>query len=280
MDGVFFTLLAVVALAPAMAVLAACHAAWEASRWLGVLAALAAMPVYLALVVGVTACAHLLLPKVEEGEFPFPEHPVAKAWVARLLLHRVVGLPGLANLLYGSPFLRTALLKGLGTKIAFDHMMSSDACVLDPELTTIGPSVMLGGSVWISSHSIDETTLYLKRVVIGEGTKVFIRSVIFPGCRLGKGVTIGMDARLATDVIVGDDAYVGMGCMIGPRTRIGAAVVIGHGVTVGADCVIDDHAIIDSGTVVPKGARVGAGRYGKASQSPTASAPLPPPSSP
>lgn len=211
---------------------------------------------------GATAIVSAVLPRCEEGEFPFPNHRMAIVWTARLVLHRILYMPVISNIIYASPVLRWILLRLLGAKVPFDMTASSDVVVLDPGLVEIGPGTMLGGGTWVSCHYIDETKIVLRKTKIGANVNVFIRSVIFPGAVIEDDVTLGIETLVANDVFIGEGTYVGMQCMIAPKASIGRGAVIGHHVLVNANAKIGDYAVIETGAIVPTGAVVGEGeRY-------------------
>lgn len=219
---------------------------------------------FVALVCGGAIVVSAVLPRPRPGRHAFPLSPQAIGWTTRMVIRRLVFFPLWRELIQGSMLFRSAVLRGLGMRIAASTMSSSDVQFVDPELCEIGADVMIGGGAIISGHTIDERELVLARTVIGPRTKVFLGAVVFPGVQLGADVTVGIRTFLGSFVEVGDNAYLGPQGMVGVHARIGANAVIGPSVHIGSHAEIGDYAIIEEGAVIPAGTRVPEGaRWGR-----------------
>ncbi len=185
-----------------------------------------------------------LCPRLRAGRFPLMKGAVFFSWTFRMLLRRVVSVPGVKFLLFSNNLLRFLLLRGLGARVAFSANMSSDVELLDPALLSVGAGAVLGARTMISSHYIDQGMLVLGEIHVGEGALLAFDVGCGPGVRIGRRASIRPRSTVSVDVELGEGANVGMASVLE------AGVILGAG------------ARVSAGTFVPRGTRVqDGGRY-------------------
>lgn len=223
-DVLFLTLAALVYGGSAWAAartfrVASLHLPWE----------LCLVPSSLAFTLAVIAQVGLLsalCPRLVPGRYPMMKSPVFWGWLFRSMLRRLLLLPGLKWLVMTSNVLRFFALRALGADVAFSASMSSDVDVLDPQLLRVSKGAMLGARSILTGHYVEQGTLVLGAISVGEG------------------------ALLAADVMCGPEVTIGAGARIGARTSLSVGVVVGEDARVAAD------VFLDMGAKVGKGARV------------------------
>lgn len=211
---------------------------------------------------GLRMTARMFTPKVTEGVYPFPSHPVAKAWAVNLLIARLPQFLGVRPFFMGSNLLRFFYLRALGSHSSFRINTSSDLYVYDAPLVEIHEEVMIGGTSGIAAHYIENGKITLMKVVVGRGSQLMTGILLGPGSRLGERVKIASFTRFAANVTVGSRTYIGHNTVIEPHVTIGERVIIGNRVMIESNVEIGDRAVIESGTVIRKGTKIPAGtRY-------------------
>lgn len=224
----------------------------------------ALFPAYFVLfVLGMTALAFLVrvcLPRLEPGEYPFPNHRMSVSWALTFALSRVVYLPLWSFFIFGFSTLRYLLLRALGAKVAYQMNTSSDAVVLDPQMMEIGPETMLAADTLLAGHLVEKDVLKLGRVVLGEGVQALGGVKIGPNTRVGPFTQLGPETRIAGDVEIGEYAHLGAGCVIHNHARIASNAVLGHQVVLETGVQVGAGAVVLSGTRVPKNTRITEGQ--------------------
>lgn len=119
----------------------------------------------------------------------------------------------------------------------------------------------------------------VKSTCIGEGTRVWQYSVIFPGAVIGKECNVCAHTLIENDVLIGDRVTIKSGAFIWDGTRIGNDVFIGpnatftndkeprskvypvefQGITIKDGASIGANATLLAGVVIGKRSLVGAG---------------------
>lgn len=198
----------------------------------------------------------LLAPRLEHGEFPFPNHRVSRAWAVHFQIARLAQMTGIRPFFMGTTLLRFLLLRSLGAKAAFRVSTSSDLYIYDASMIEIGEGVMIGGTSGVVGHYIDSGILTLLPTKIGAGCQLMTGVLLGPGTELGEKVSFGSFSRTAAHVRIGAGAHIGYGVTIEPQVKIGRKALVGNQVTIGSKCEIGDRAVVESGSTLPKGTRV------------------------
>jgi UDP-3-O-[3-hydroxymyristoyl] glucosamine N-acyltransferase len=239
-------------------------------RWLGWLpmvpwwhwaAAPLLVPLFLVGLVFTAGVLRILLPRPRPGRYPFPWHPQSVVWLLHFAVQRFMYLPLWRHFLFSFSTLRWMLLRALGCRSAFDIDTGSDVQVLDPCLVELGPGVMIGAGSMLAAHAVEGRTLYLGRIVLGEGVQVANNAGIGPGVTIGEYTVIGPECRIGADSSFGPFAHLGAACLVSPGARVGAHAVVGHQVSIERDVTVGEGAVVGSGirvargTVIERGAR-------------------------
>ncbi len=87
------------------------------------------------------------------------------------------------------------LLRLLGAKLGKNVQINSKF-VSDASLLEIGDNTVVGGSATIIGHIVERGILKLRRVKIGKNVTVGLNAVIMPGCEIGDNAVIGASAVL------------------------------------------------------------------------------------
>jgi len=99
----------------------------------------------------------------------------------------------------------------MGAKIDGSLILATGARISDPWLLEIRANVLIGADAVILGHIGDRNRVFLGRVVIGEGTVVGMRSVIFPDVRIGRDVRIGAGSVVVRGTTIPDgETWVGV----------------------------------------------------------------------
>lgn len=248
-----------IAVPAAFAVLAS-NAVFGAFGWWGILLASPLLLVGMLL----SFCAAVfflrtLAPTLREGEYPFPNHPMSRAWSVHLQIARLAQMTGIRPFFMGTTTARFFLLRALGAKAAFRINTSSDLYVYDASMVEIGPGVLVGGTSGIVGHYVEGGKLTLKKTIVGAGSQLGTGILLGPGTRLGEKVSVSSFSRFAANIEVGERTHIGYDVMIEPHCAIGKRVIIGNRVTLQSHCEIGDRAVIESGVTLAKGTKVPAG---------------------
>ncbi len=201
----------------------------------------------------------LLAPKLREGEFPFPNHAISRAWAIHLQIARLAQMSGVRPFFMGMNTTRFFLLRALGAKTAFRVNTSSDLYVYDAAMIEIGEGVMVGGNSGIVGHYIEGGKLTLRRTVVGAGSQLGTGILLGPGTQLGERVSVASFSRFGAAITVGERSHIGHSVVIEPACTIGKRTIIGNQVTIQSHCTIGDRAVIESGVTLPKGTHVAPG---------------------
>lgn len=125
----------------------------------------------------------------------------------------------------------------------------------------------------VHGYEFEETDLAIVAIADPETKRVVVRqlenrvkffsfvpqgTLIGKHVSIGRGVVIGLDCMLTTNIEVGDFAMINSHCSIAHDVRIGAyASLLGH-VTVSGKCVIGESACVGSCSTLIPGRRIGA----------------------
>ncbi len=129
-------------------------------------------------------------------------------WVRYVSAIRVVA--ALAGpLLRGSP-LWTAYLRLNGARIG-RHVYINTLLLSDHNLLTIGDNVVIGATVCLSGHTVEDGLLKTGRITIGNRVTIGLGSVIDIGVRVGDGAQIGALSLLTKHMSLdADTTYAGI----------------------------------------------------------------------
>jgi acetyltransferase-like isoleucine patch superfamily enzyme len=95
-------------------------------------------------------------------------------------------------------------LRGMGAKIDRSVLLAPGCRISDPWFVEFGPNVLVGAEAVILGHLGNGNGIYLGRVVIGEGSIVGMRSVIFPNVHVGRRVRIGAGSIVVSGTTIPD----------------------------------------------------------------------------
>jgi|GEM_PF-1054175 acetyltransferase-like isoleucine patch superfamily enzyme len=229
--------------------------------WLGLALTPTWVLLFLVGCIGMVGLVRSLLPRLEPGSYPFPEHSQTTVWLLHFALQRIVNLPLWSSLINAFATLRWLALTALGAKVAFNMRSSVDVSIVDHSLVELGPECMLGAGTQVSGHFIEDDQLILAPVSIGAGAQIMGDAGLAPGVVIGPNAVIGPGSKLLPRVRVGEEAFIGVGCMVYQGVVIGPSAIIGHqatletGVSIGEGASVQPGARVPKGTVVPDGER-------------------------
>jgi sugar O-acyltransferase (sialic acid O-acetyltransferase NeuD family) len=89
-----------------------------------------------------------------------------------------------------------------------------------------------------------------ENVILEEGVQIITRSVIQPGCHIGKNVIINTNASIDHDCKIGDHAHIAPGVIccggvtIGKGTHVGSGAVLLQSIHIGDNCLIAAGAVV------------------------------------
>lgn len=117
---------------------------------------------------------------------------------------------------------------------------------------TASTAVIFGSTVINNGASVEEYAVIHRGAAIGMAVVssyavIGANTVIYKGCRIGKGADIGCKTVLKRDVVVG------AGAEIGSHARLLNGVVVGQCATVGGYNRIPSYTEIPCGAVIPPG---------------------------
>ncbi|MFH0790186.1 MAG: DapH/DapD/GlmU-related protein [Candidatus Omnitrophota bacterium] len=87
------------------------------------------------------------------------------------------------------------LLRLQGAKIGKNVQINSKT-IADASLLEIGDNTVIGGSATVICHAVERGKLKLRKVKIGKNVTVGLNAVILPGCEIGDHAVIGASAVL------------------------------------------------------------------------------------
>lgn len=214
---------------------------------------------FVVLLIAMAGLVRSLIPRLVPGQYPFPGHPQAFAWLLHFALQRIMNLPVWSRLVFSFAALRWLWFRALGARAAFDMQSAVDIVVTDPSLLEVGKGSMLAAGAFVTGHFIENGQLLLQPVRIGAGSQIHGQVTLAPGVRVGDNCVIGPGSKLLPGASVGDDSHLGLGCLLHNGARVGDNAIVGHQVVLEADVVVGDGAVVQSGSRVPKGTTVGEG---------------------
>lgn len=102
------------------------------------------------------------------------------------------------------------LLRLLGAKLGKNVQINSKF-IADASLLEIGDNTVIGGGATIIGHIVERGKLKLRKVKIGKNVTIGLNAVIMPGCEIGDSAIIGTSAVLLKNTHVEPRAiYVGV----------------------------------------------------------------------
>jgi acetyltransferase-like isoleucine patch superfamily enzyme len=135
------------------------------------------------------------------------ESPTAAMTYAVIMrFHMINSLPG-ARYLLKTPGLDRLVLYAYSARVRVGRNCQIWGEIQDPDLTTLGESVVLGGEVSLSSHALTTRP---------DGTAVYVSAPI----EIGPRVVIGANTRIALGAQIGADAMVLPGSDVVPFAKI------------------------------------------------------------
>lgn len=173
---------------------------WSVGTWCARLvafpAAFAVMTVAFPLAVIFTAM--LFVRKVRPGCYAI-RRAEALRWIVAESLLLIVQRSFLRGYLEDFGPQRYLFYRLLGARIDTSFFMGGGARVLDPWVLEVGRGVVIGAFSVICGHALEGDTLIVRRVKIGDGATVGVRSVILPGVEIGKEAIVGAGAVVTKD---------------------------------------------------------------------------------
>lgn len=128
-----------------------------------------------------------------EGEFPVTSPEVAR-WQAQAVV-------ALLGCIYFEPFvpffLRPSWYRLFGAKIA--RGVNIGGKLVDCSLIELNPGSGVGHDALVLGHWMTKDRCRIGRVVVGKNAMIGAGSLVFPGCRIGEGATIGAMSLLTSN---------------------------------------------------------------------------------
>lgn len=205
------------------------------SPWLAPIGVLAG----LVTVVGVTSALHMLVPRPPNGAHKVGS-PSFICWGLRFLIQRQLCLFPTKQLIHYIGVLRFLTYRSLGSRIAFDTSISSDAVILDWDRLRTGSGVVLGTEVRVYSHYLDRGKLILGDVHLDDGALLTALVCVGPFVRIGKGARVDPEAR------IGPRVTIEAGARVGPRAVVREDSVVRAGARVPEQAWIDKNSVIEA----------------------------------
>ena len=190
-------------------------------------------------VIGVTSALHMLVPRPPNGAHAVGS-PTFICWGLRFLIQRQLCLSPTRQLIHYSTLLRFFTYRSLGSRIAFNTAISSDAVILDWDRLRTGSGVVLGTEVRVYTHYLDRGKLILGDVHLGDGALLTALVCVGPFVRLGKGARVDPEARIGPRVTIED------GARVGPRAVIREDSIVRAGARVPEQSWIDKGSVIEA----------------------------------
>jgi len=130
--------------------------------------------------------------KLKEGDYPiFSKGSINWAFCGGLQL--MISFTFIDFILL-TPF-ANLLLRLLGAKLGRNVQINSKN-IADASLLEIGDNTVIGGSATVICHAVERGKLKLRKVKIGKNVTVGLNAVILPGCEIGDNAVIGACAVL------------------------------------------------------------------------------------
>jgi acetyltransferase-like isoleucine patch superfamily enzyme len=90
-------------------------------------------------------------------------------------------------------------------------MIGQGVKLTEPWLVKLGHHVLLGDNSHLASHKVEGSVVTLEDIEIGDETVVGAGAIVFPGCRIGKNVTIGAKSTVSRGTVIPDgETWVGI----------------------------------------------------------------------
>lgn len=139
----------------------------------------------------------------QEGRFVIEQHPwVFYRWSLWGYLYTTHLYFLYRNLLIPSMF-RKPFYQFLGAKIG-RGIIAINAVIIDPQMIEIGENVIIGEDSLIVGHLItDPGRFMMKKIKIGDGVLVGVRSVIMPGVEIGDNAMIKAGSIVYPGTVIG-----------------------------------------------------------------------------
>ncbi len=103
-------------------------------------------------------------------------------------------------------FLNTVFHRLLGVHTGSNTTISDGAQVLDPAMTTLEDSVIVGKNAVLTGHTMTNGSFYLKPVTIRRGATVGIGAILMPGTEVGENAVVapGAVVKMGTRIPAGE----------------------------------------------------------------------------
>ncbi|MGE5197635.1 MAG: acyltransferase [Deltaproteobacteria bacterium] len=144
----------------------------------------------LIIIIGLTRIIFRL--RLKEGDYAIPSWG-ALNWALCGGLHLMISFTFIDFILL-TPF-ANLLLRLLGAKLGKNVQINSKF-IADASLLEIGDNTVIGGSATVICHAVERGKLKLRKVKIGKNVTVGLNAVILPGCEIGDNALIGASAVL------------------------------------------------------------------------------------
>ncbi len=146
----------------------------------------------------------LLLKKIHPGTYQFGSKEV-KLYGLYLLLSGFPNRSFLRNWLSCFIFPGAYFYKFMGARMQEPPIIGIDAKILDPWCLEIGKAVIIGENSVLCGHFLQEKSLVVGKIQIGDNVTIGAGSFISPKVQIGKNSTIATGAVVLSGTVIGEN---------------------------------------------------------------------------
>lgn len=137
--------------------------------------------------------------------------PRAFSWFVLDRIMKIMFRSPFRALLEANALLRMLFYRGMGARVDWTLMIGQGVKLTEPWLVTLGHHVLLGDNSHLASHKVEGSVVTLEDIEIGDETVVGAGAIVFPGCRIGKNVTVGAKSTVSRGTVIPDgETWVGV----------------------------------------------------------------------
>lgn len=137
--------------------------------------------------------------------------PRAITWFVLDRLMKIMFRSPFRALLEANALLRMLFYRGMGAKLDWTLMIGQGVKLTEPWLVSLGHHVLLGDNAHLAAHKVEGNVVTLEEIEIGDETVVGAGAIVFPGCRIGRNVTVGAKSTVSRRTVIPDgEIWVGV----------------------------------------------------------------------
>jgi carbonic anhydrase/acetyltransferase-like protein (isoleucine patch superfamily) len=130
--------------------------------------------------------------------------PDVKRWFVAAMLTVIVDTGPFRSMSIGLSLFAPWYYRGMGARMPDSVLLGVRALIFEPWFLEVGENVNIGADSVILGHRGEGEEIVLGRVVIGEGTLIGMRAIIFPDVRIGSHARVAAGALVVSGTVIPD----------------------------------------------------------------------------